>query len=69
MQWVEGAPPPAGQAERWVMIISDDADFGATLRAATRAGCRTVSVGDRAGAGSCADVCLSWQEVQGLSPF
>ena len=69
MQWEGGAPPPAGQAERWVMIISDDADFGATLRAVACAGCRTMSVGDRAGAGSCADVCLSWQEVQGLPPF
>ena len=62
------SPLRAAQPERWLMIISDDADFAATVRAAAAAGWRTVVVGDRPGAGADADMCLSWQEVQGLVP-
>ena len=59
----------AAQPERWLMIISDDADFASTVRGAAAAGWRTVVVGDRPGAGADAcRMCLSWQEVQGPAP-
>lgn len=61
-------PLRAAQPERWLMIISDDADFASTVRAAAAAGWRTVVVGDRPGVGADADMCLSWQEVQGPVP-
>lgn len=64
-----GRPPPhAVQPARWLMIVSDDADFAPAVRAAAAAGWGTVVVTDRPATGAGADVCLSWQEVQGPVP-
>ena len=63
-----GLPVQAARPARWLMIISDDADFAPLVRAAATAGWHTVLVGDRPGAGADADARLSWQEVLGPVP-